>query len=78
MAVEMEPRDAVEAMLITQMTATHVAMTKMSLKMHHSDWLQVREAHERSMTRLSRTFIAQMEALKKYRSKAQHPRLDPG
>jgi hypothetical protein len=27
MAVEMEPRDAVEAMLVTQMAATHVAMT---------------------------------------------------
>jgi hypothetical protein len=36
MAVEMEPRDAVEAMLVTQMAATHVAMTTMSLKLHHA------------------------------------------
>lgn len=31
----------------------------------------VREAHERSMTRLCRTYIAQLDALKKYRAKAQ-------
>jgi hypothetical protein len=32
---------------------------------------QVMESQERSMTRLSRTYIAQIDALKKYRSKAQ-------
>ncbi|MBF9059060.1 hypothetical protein HKCCSP123_07675 [Rhodobacterales bacterium HKCCSP123] len=71
MAVEMEPRDAVEAMLVTQMAATHVAMTTMSLKLHHTTSLQARESFERSMTRLSRTFLAQMDQLKKYRAKAQ-------
>jgi hypothetical protein len=71
MAVEMEPRDAVESMLVTQMAATHVAMTQMSLKLHHASSFQMREAFERSMTRLSRTFLAQMDELKKYRSTAQ-------
>jgi hypothetical protein len=71
MAVEMEPRDAVEAMLVTQMAATHVAMTQMSLKLHHASSFQMREAFERSMTRLSRTFLAQMDQLKRYRSTAQ-------
>ncbi|MBF9059182.1 hypothetical protein HKCCSP123_08305 [Rhodobacterales bacterium HKCCSP123] len=71
MAVEMEPRDAVEAMLVTQMAATHVAMTTMSLKLHHATSLQARESFERSMTRLSRSFLAQMDQLKKYRAKAQ-------
>jgi hypothetical protein len=31
----------------------------------------MREAFERSMTRLSRTFLAQMDELKKYRATAQ-------
>ena len=72
MQAELKPRDAVEAMLITQMTTTHVAMTSLSQKvMDTSVGYQVREALERSMTRLSRTYLAQMDALKKYRAKAQ-------
>jgi hypothetical protein len=71
MAVELEPCDAVEAMLAIQMAATHVAMTQMSLKMHRANSYQMREAFERSMTRRSRTFLAQMDQLKKYRSTAQ-------
>ena len=72
MLAELKPRDPVEAMLITQMTATHVAMTSLSQKtVDTSSGYQVREALERSMTRLSRTYIAQMDALKKYRAKVQ-------
>lgn len=71
MVVEMEPRDAVEAMLVTQMTATHLATTTMSQKVHHAPSPQTVEAYERSMTRLSRTFLAQVDGLKKYRAKAQ-------
>ncbi len=71
MAVEMEPRDAVEAMLVTQMTATHLAITTLSQRFHHASSPELREAYERSMTRLSRTFLAQVDGLKKYRAKAQ-------
>lgn len=72
MQAELKPRDAVEAMLITQMTATHVAITSLSQRMMDSSaGYQVREALERSVTRLSRTYLAQMDALKKYRAKAQ-------
>lgn len=71
MFAELEPRDGVEAMLVAQMTATHVAMTQLSEKTSYQTNYQVRESCERSMTRLSRTFLAQMEALKKYRAKAQ-------
>ncbi|GAB5449554.1 hypothetical protein [Gymnodinialimonas sp.] len=68
---ELEPRDAAEAMLIAQMTATHVAMTVLSERLFAQASYQVRESYERSITRLSRTYLAQMEALKKYRAKAQ-------
>lgn len=71
MAIELEPRDAVEAMLVTQMTAMHFAISSMSQKVRHATSPELREAYERSMTRLSRTFVAQMEGLKKYRAKAQ-------
>ncbi|MFT7190998.1 MAG: hypothetical protein ACI9KS_000843 [Sulfitobacter sp.] len=72
MQAELKPRDAVEAMLITQMVTTHVAMTSLSQKMMDaSSGHKVREALERSTTRLCRTYLAQMDALKKYRAKAQ-------
>ncbi len=71
MFAELEPRDGVEAMLIGQMTATHVAMTTFIERMSYQESYQVRESYERSMTRLSRTYLAQMEALKKHRAKAQ-------
>ena len=58
-------------MLVSQMTATHVAMTTLSERMTYQESYQVREAYERSVTRLSRTFLAQMDTLKKYRAKAQ-------
>ncbi|MDF2233029.1 hypothetical protein P2H44_10740 [Albimonas sp. CAU 1670] len=71
MFAEMKPRDAVEAMLIAQMTATHVAMTRTADRMSRLPTYQMRESAERSVTRLSRTYLAQMDALKKYRAKAQ-------
>ena len=71
MQAELQPHDAIEAMLISQMIATHIAMTPMSQKMTDAGAPQMREGFERSMTRLSRTFLAQMDALKKHRAKAQ-------
>jgi hypothetical protein len=71
MCEELEPQDAIEGMLVTQMTATHVTLTLLSARTIDAKTPQLREGYERSMTRLSRTFIAQMDALKKYRAKAQ-------
>ena len=71
MTAELEPSDAIEAMLVTQMAATHVAMTTLAQKMADQTMWTIRESNERSMTRLSRTFLAQVDALKKYRAKGQ-------
>ena len=71
MFTETAPRDAFEAMLTAQMTATYVAMVTASERLTYQTTLEARESFERSMTRLSRTYLAQMDALKKYRSKAQ-------
>ena len=53
------------------MTATHVAMTTLIERMTLQNTSQIRESYERSSTRLSRTYLAQMDAFKKYRSKSQ-------
>jgi hypothetical protein len=71
LAVEMEPLDAVEAMLINQMAATHFAVSGMSSRFLAAPSPELRETYERSLTRLNRTFLAQVEGLKKYRAKAQ-------
>ena len=68
--VELEPRDAIEAMLVVQMGATHVSMTTLTRRMLHANTYDLRESLERSVSRLSRTYLAQMEAQRKHRSKA--------
>ena len=68
---ELEPRDAAEAMLIAQMAATHTLMTSLAGRAADQISISNRESQERSMTRLSRTYLAQMDGLKKYRAKAQ-------
>ena len=71
MAIEMEPKDAVEAMLVTQMTATNAALSYALQQMVDSPQLKRVEAFDRIANKLARTFTLQVEALKKYRAKAQ-------
>lgn len=71
MAVEMEPKDAVEAMLVTQMTATNAALSYALQQMVDAQHLPRIEAFDRIANRLARTFTAQVDALKKYKAKAQ-------
>lgn len=62
------PRDATESLLATQMTAVHVAAMTAAYKLAaQSDTLAKYEAFERAFNKLSRTFTAQMEALRRYR-----------
>ncbi|MFT4999476.1 MAG: hypothetical protein ACI875_000470 [Planctomycetota bacterium] len=72
MAIEIEPRDAIETMLVSQLTATHVKISLFSQRIIDTEYPNLREGYERSLTRLSRTFLAQMDALKKYRSVPPH------
>lgn len=58
-------------MLVVQMSTTHAAMTSTAQKVADAGSWQLRESYKRSMTRLSRTYLAQMDALKRYRAKAQ-------
>mgnify|MGYP007096405229 CR=1 FL=1 len=64
MAVEMEPKDAVEAMLVTQMTATNAALSYALQQMVDSPQLKRVEAFDRIANKLAQTFTIQVEALK--------------
>ena len=65
--VEIAPQDGVEAMLATQMAAVHIASIRQSRLLASSDTIQQLEANERAFNKLTRTFTAQMEALRKHR-----------
>jgi len=67
----MQPKDAAEALLLTQMAATHQAAMMMAKKLNHISTIQQQDAAERAMNKLARSFTAQMDTLKRYRSKGQ-------
>lgn len=67
----MQPRDPAELLLLTQMAATHQAVMVMARRLNLASTMQQRDSAERAMTKTARTFAAQMEALKRYRSKGQ-------
>ncbi|WP_353644233.1 hypothetical protein [Mesorhizobium sp. WSM2239] len=69
MVAGIEPRDQLESMLATQMAAVHLATMDTARRMATSGDLARYEAFDRSFNKLARTFAAQIEALKRYRSK---------
>lgn len=69
------PQDPTETLIASQMAAIHMSMMRFAnlvatLPANSSNNSQL-EAYERSMNRLARTFAAQVEALKRYRSKGE-------
>jgi predicted component of type VI protein secretion system len=66
-----EPRDELEAMLAAQMAATHMAFMTFARRLNHVETIQQQDSAERAFTKLSRTFVAQLEALKRYRTGGQ-------
>ncbi len=67
----MEPKDAAEALLLTQMAATHQAMVMMARRLNHVDNIPQQDSAERALNKLARSYAAQMDTLKRYRSKGQ-------
>ena len=63
-----EPRDQIEAMLAAQMAAVHSATMTFARRLNHVENLPQQDSAERAFNRLARTFTAQVEALKRYRS----------
>lgn len=62
------PRDSLEAMLAAQMVSIHVASMRCACRLACTDDVPQQESLTRALTRLARTYAAQMEALNRHRS----------
>ena len=63
-----EPRDQIETMLATQMAAIHNAIMTFTRRLAHVENIPQQDSAERALNKLARTFVSQMEALKRYRT----------
>lgn len=63
-----EPQDEVESMLAAQMASTHVAVMTFARRLAHCETIEQQDSAERTYNKLARTFTAQVEALKRYRT----------
>jgi hypothetical protein len=66
-----EPRDQLEAMLAAQMAATHNAVMTFARRLNHVENIPQQDSAERAYNKLARTYVAQVDALKRYRSAGQ-------
>lgn len=64
------PRDGVEALLAIQMAAIQSATLKAARRLATAEYMEQLKAHESALNRLARTFTAQVETLRKYRTDA--------
>ena len=64
----LKPRDELEAAMAAQMVATHNAVMTFARRLSHVDNIQQQDSAINGYNKLARTFAAQMEALKRYRS----------
>ena len=64
----MRPRDEAEAMLIAQMIATHELAMIFARRLKRIENIPQQDSAVNGLTKLTRTYAAQMEALKRYRS----------
>ena len=67
----MHPRDAAEALLLTQMASVHMATMMLARRLNHVESLPQQDSAERALNKLARSYAVQMDTLKRYRSKGQ-------
>lgn len=65
---EIKPRDTFERMLTVQLAATHLAIVRSGRWLANSDRVDQVQAHYNGYTKLARTYVSQMEALRKHRN----------
>jgi hypothetical protein len=63
-----QPRDEVEAMLAVQMAAVHIATMRSARQLADVENIPQQDSAERVFNKLARTYVTQMEALKRYRT----------
>jgi hypothetical protein len=64
----LEPKDPLEAMLATQMAAVQTLTMRHAIQLANSNTYKGQEHAERVLNKLARTFLSQMETLKRYRT----------
>ena len=64
-----KPKDQIEAMLAAQMAAVHMATMEFARRLANVENIAQQDSAERAFNKLARTFAAQVEALKRYRSR---------
>jgi hypothetical protein len=64
----LKPRDEAEAMLCAQMVATHGLAMTFARRLWNIDTIQQQDSAVNGITKLTRTYVAQMAALKHYRT----------
>ncbi|WP_225173680.1 MULTISPECIES: hypothetical protein [unclassified Bradyrhizobium] len=62
------PKDSIEALLVSPMVSVHMAAMRCACRLACTDDLTQQEGIARALTRLSRTFAAQVEALNRHRN----------
>ncbi len=69
---DIEPRDDIEAMLVSQMITTHMlSMSRASSANNNENNINIADKIINQMTKLNRSYLAQMDALNKHRGKGQ-------
>ena len=63
-----KPRDELEAMQIAQMAAVHAAMMRVAGELARAEYLPHQDSATRAINQLARTYTAQLEGLKRYRT----------
>ena len=63
-----KPKSQLEAMLVSQMAATHLLAMKLAYQLNHVEHLPYQDSAERAYNKLTRTFTNQLDALKRYRT----------
>lgn len=63
-----QPQDEVETMLAAQMAATHMLTMTFARRLNHVDNIPQQDSASNAINKLMRTFTAQVEALKRYRT----------
>jgi hypothetical protein len=71
MVQSIKPRDAVEAMLVTQMVSVHVMAMRCAHHLANANDIAQHDSAARALGRLARTFPAQIEALNRHRSQSE-------
>lgn len=64
----LEPKDPLEVMLATQMAAVQALAMRHAIQLANSNTYQGQEYAERALNKLARTFLSQVETLKRYRT----------